>query len=62
MLVVSKVVVGWISGATSVIVGSLVDPILQIAIVLVYFDLRVRKEGLDLFQQAQHVTTPLPAT
>jgi hypothetical protein len=62
MLVVSKVVVGWISGATSVIIGSLVNPILQIAIVLIYFDLRVRKEGLDLFQQAQHVIGPQPAS
>jgi hypothetical protein len=61
MLVVSKAIVGWISGATSVIVGSLIDPIFQIAIVLIYFDLRVRKEGLDLFQQAQRVIAP-PAT
>ena len=56
MLVVSRAMVGWISGATSAIVGSLVDPIIQIALVLIYFDLRVRKEGLDLFQQAQRVT------
>ena len=61
MLVISKAIIGWISGATSVIVGSLVDPIIQIALVLIYFDLRVRKEGLDLFQQAQRVGSPLPA-
>jgi hypothetical protein len=59
-LVVSPVVVLWISGATSVIVSSLVDPVIQIALVLVYFDLRVRREGLDLFQMAQQVNPPLP--
>jgi hypothetical protein len=59
-LVVSSVVVLWISGATSVIVDSLVNPIIQIAIVLIYFDLRVRREGLDLFQMAQRVSAPPP--
>jgi hypothetical protein len=47
-----------ISEAASIIISSLVNPILQIAIVLVYFDLRVRREGLDLFQLAQQVGTP----
>ena len=41
-------------------VSGLTIPILQIAIVLIYFDLRVRKEGLDLFQLAQRVAA-LPA-
>jgi hypothetical protein len=41
-------------------VSGLTIPILQIAIVLIYFDLRVRKEGLDLFQLAQRVA-PRPA-
>jgi hypothetical protein len=59
-LVISPVVVLWISGATSVIVDSLVNPILQIAIVLIYFDLRVRREGLDLFQLAQALPPPPP--
>jgi hypothetical protein len=59
-LVVSSVVVLWISGATGVIVDSLVNPILQIAIVLIYFDLRVRREGLDLFQLAQGLPPPPP--
>jgi hypothetical protein len=45
---------------TAAIVDSLVFPVLQIAIVLIYFDLRVRKEGLDLFQQAQRISPPLP--
>ena len=57
-LVVSPAIVFWISGATSVIVDSLVNPILQIAIVLIYFDLRVRREGLDLFQLAQALPPP----
>jgi hypothetical protein len=61
-LVVSPLVVVWISGATSVIVDSLVNPIFQIAIVLIYFDLRVRREALDLFQLAQGLPSspPLP--
>jgi len=41
-------------------VSGLTIPILQIAIVLIYFDLRVRREGLDLFQLAQRVAA-LPA-
>jgi hypothetical protein len=60
-IVVSQLVIVWISAATSAIVDSLVYPIVQIAIVLIYFDLRVRKEGLDLFQQAQRISPPLPA-
>ncbi len=46
-----------------IIVSGLIIPILQIAIVLIYFDLRVRKEGLDLFQLAQRVAAlpPSPA-
>jgi hypothetical protein len=59
-IVVSQLVVLWISGVTAAIVDSLVFPVLQIAIVLIYFDLRVRKEGLDLFQQAQRISPPLP--
>lgn len=47
-----------ISEATGILVSSLVAPILQIATVLIYFDLRVRREGLDLFQLAQRVGTP----
>ncbi len=43
-----------------VLASALTHPILQIAIALIYFDLRVRKEALDLFQLAQRVTTVLP--
>lgn len=61
-LVVSSTVVFWISGASSVIVDSLVNPVIQIALVLIYFDLRVRREALDLFQLAQRLAAPQPAT
>jgi len=42
------------------LVSAVVSPIVYIAIVLLYFDLRVRKEGLDLDQLAQQ-TSPGPA-
>ena len=41
-----------------VLVSALVTPVLLIAIVLIYFDLRVRKEALDLFQLAHNVAVP----
>jgi hypothetical protein len=50
-----------ISEATGVLVSAFVAPILQIATVLIYFDLRVRREGLDLFQLAQRLGSPTPA-
>jgi hypothetical protein len=59
-LVIATPVVIFISGATGVIIDSLVNPIPQIAIVLIYFDLRVRREGLDLFQLAQGLPSPPP--
>src|SRR5579859_82118 len=58
MLVLSQTIVFAITQATSTLVGALVNPVLQIAIVLIYFDLRVRREGLDLFQLAQRVAAP----
>jgi len=60
-LVIPTVAALWIAAASSVIVGSLVNPLLQIAIVLIYFDLRVRREALDLFQLAERVSSPQPA-
>jgi hypothetical protein len=44
-----------------VLVSALVNPVLLIAIVLIYFDLRIRKEALDLFQLAQQVAVAPPA-
>ena len=61
-LVISPVVTLWITSATTVIVNSLVNPVLQISIVLIYFDLRVRREALDLFQLAERVSPSLPAS
>lgn len=57
-LVLSQTIVLAIAQATATLVGALVTPVLQIAIVLIYFDLRVRREGLDLFQLAQRVAAP----
>jgi uncharacterized protein YacL len=42
------------------ILSAVISPIVTIALVLLYFDLRVRKEGLDLDQLAQQ-TSPGPA-
>lgn len=61
-IVLSPLIVLAIIGAASEVVYSLATPVLQIAIVLIYFDLRVRREGLDLFQLAQRVSSaPLSA-
>lgn len=57
-LVLSPFIAAAIASALGQVVGAVVSPILQIAIVLVYFDLRVRKEGLDLFQQAYQLAPP----
>ena len=64
-LVVSPFIALAISSATGQVVAAVVNPILQIALVLIYFDLRVRKEGLDLFQMAYQLNpsaTPPQAT
>jgi len=60
-LFVSPFLAAAIAAASGQIVGAVVNPILQIAIVLIYFDLRVRKEGMDLFQMAYRLSAP-PAT
>jgi hypothetical protein len=44
--------------AAVILVNALVIPVLVIAIVLIYFDLRVRKEGMDLFQLAGRINSP----
>jgi hypothetical protein len=61
-LVVSPFIAIAISSATGQIVSAIVNPILQIGIVLIYFDLRVRKEGLDLFQMAYQLAPPQATT
>jgi hypothetical protein len=60
-IVLSSVATGWIFAAATAVVDSLVTPLIQIALVLIYFDLRVRREGLDLFQLAQRVAAPQPS-
>ena len=60
-VVVSSYVVLAVTQAAAIIVAALVNPIVQIAIVLLYFDLRVRREALDLFQLAQQLSASLPA-
>jgi hypothetical protein len=57
-LVVSPFIALAISSATGQVVAAVVNPILQIALVLIYFDLRVRKEALDLFQMAYQLAPP----
>ena len=47
-----------LAGAVTVVVDALVNPVLQIAVVLIYFDLRVRREALDLFQMAHRLAAP----
>lgn len=49
-----------VSSVGSTLLSAIISPITTIAIVLLYFDLRVRKEGLDLDQLAQQ-TSPGPA-
>jgi hypothetical protein len=61
-LIISPFIAAAISAAIGQVVAALASPILQIAIVLVYFDLRVRKEGLDLFQMAYRLAPPQATT
>lgn len=44
-----------------VLVSALVIPVQLIAVVLIYFDLRVRKEAIDLFQLAHQTTVAPPS-
>jgi hypothetical protein len=59
--VASSFVVLAVAQGAAVIIAALVNPVLQIAVVLIYFDLRVRREALDLFQLAQNVASSQPA-
>lgn len=61
-LILSPLIAAGIASSIAQLVDALVNPIIQIAIVLIYFDLRVRREALDLFQMAQHVAMPPAAT
>jgi hypothetical protein len=59
-IILSSVAVSWIFAAATAVIDALVTPIIQIAVVLIYFDLRVRREGLDLFQLAQRLPAAQP--
>ena len=60
-VVATSYVVLAVAQGAAIIVSALVNPVVQIAIVLIYFDLRVRREALDLFQLAQNVSSTQPA-
>jgi len=57
-LFVSPFVASAITLASGQLVSALLTPITQIVIVLIYFDLRVRREALDLFQMAHRLAAP----
>lgn len=57
-IVVSPYITFTIYEAAIVVVNALIVPIFVISLVLIYFDLRVRKEGLDLFQMAGRMGPP----
>ncbi len=57
-LFVSPFVASAITIASGQLVSALLTPIMQIVIVLIYFDLRVRREALDLFQMAHRLAAP----
>jgi len=59
-LVVSNYLILTVGSAADTLVSALVNPVFQIAVVLIYFDLRVRREALDLFQLAQRLPAPVP--
>ena len=57
-LFVSPFLASAITLAAGQLVSALLAPIMQIVIVLIYFDLRVRREALDLFQMAYRLAAP----
>jgi hypothetical protein len=54
-LFLPNVVAGLVVYTLQDLVSAVVMPVFDIAIVLIYYDLRVRREGLDLLQQAQRL-------
>lgn len=57
-LVVSPFIASALTLASSQIIAALLAPVAQIVFVLIYFDLRVRREALDLFQMAGRLSAP----
>ena len=59
--VLPQVIAGLVVYTLQDLVAALVGPLVPIALVLIYYDLRVRREGLDLMQQAESLIRP-PST
>ena len=59
---VSQFVASALTLASGQIIAALLAPVAQIVFVLIYFDLRVRREALDLFQMAYNLTAQQAAT
>jgi hypothetical protein len=58
LIVLSPVIATGVAVAASQLIGAVLNPVMQILIVLIYFDLRVRREALDLFQMAYQLSAP----
>ena len=55
----------WLEAASLIgrfIVGTMIQPLLTISLSLLYFDLRVRKEGFDLQMMLQQISEQSPVT
>ena len=61
-LVVSQFIASAIALTSSLVIAALLAPVAQIVFVLIYFDLRVRREALDLFQMAYRLSSAQAAT
>jgi len=57
-IVINRFLIAVLTQGAAILVGALVTPVSQIVIVLIYFDLRVRREALDLFQMAYALAAP----
>jgi hypothetical protein len=57
-IVINRFLIAAIAQGAAILVGALVTPVSQIVVVLIYFDLRVRREALDLFSMAQRLVAP----
>jgi hypothetical protein len=60
-IVINRFLVAALAQGAAILVGALVTPVSQIVIVLIYFDLRVRREALDLFAMAYRLSAPTAA-
>jgi hypothetical protein len=56
LIVLSPVIATGVAVAASQLISAVLNPVMQILIVLIYFDLRVRREALDLFQMAYQLS------